>query len=299
MDIRNIFAGDRHTEAGAQPDDHSDMHPTMSAGKEGKYLRVAQQAAMAAGKLQMASFGKTHKIMTKGTTIDLVTAIDRESDDLIIETIQKSCPDDLLLTEEHFTEGQEIDLSSTWVIDPLDGTTNYAHGFPHFAVSIAYFFEGEPIIGVVYDPFKKEMFYAIQGRGAFLNDVPIIASSNRAQALDHALLATGFPYDIASSGVTNLENFRKIAPKCHGVRRPGAAALDLAYLACGRLDGFWELKLSVWDIAAGVLLIEESGGRVTALDGGPIPFGNRRIDLIGSNGTGIHGEIQALLATDI
>jgi myo-inositol-1(or 4)-monophosphatase len=275
------------------------VQTALSAEQESHYLKVARTAALAAGKIQMAAFGTSHKIMTKGTTIDLVTSVDRECDDIIIETIQKACPNDLFLTEEHFEEDQAIDLSGTWVIDPLDGTTNYAHGFPHFAVSIAYLLAGEPVIGVIYDPFKKEMFYGIRNRGAFLNDSPIYVSSSRTHALDHALLATGFPYDIATSEITNLDHFRRIAPKCHGVRRPGAAALDLAYVACGRLDGFWELKLSVWDIAAGVLLIQEAGGKVTAPAGGPIPFAQRRIDLIGSNGTGLHEELQTLLAADI
>lgn len=267
----------------------------MSPEMEERYLKLAKTAALEAGKLQMASFGASLKIMTKGSNIDLVTTVDRESDALIMAHLSKACPTDQIITEEQFDEAQQTSLSNTWVVDPLDGTTNYAHSFPHFAVSIAYFWEGRPHIGVVYDPFKKEMFYAIRNRGAFRNDVGIFTSSNRSHTLDQALLATGFPYDIATSAVNNIENFKRIAPKCQGVRRPGAAALDLAYVACGRLDGFWELKLSIWDVAAGILLVEEAGGNVTALDGQAVPYSNRGIHLIASNGTGLHAELQTLL----
>lgn len=266
---------------------------------EDRYLKAAINAAHAAGKVQMAAFGQNHKIITKGTSIDLVTAVDKECDELIVSTLRKNNANDQFLTEESFVEGTPANLSNTWVIDPLDGTTNYAHGFPHFAVSIAYFRAGLPIVGVIYDPFKKELFYAIRNRGAFLNDEPIFVSKNRVHTLDFALLATGFPYDIASSGINNIQHFERIAPRCHGVRRPGAAALDMAYVACSRLDGFWELKLSIWDIAAGALIVEEAGGRVTNLQGGPIPFTDRRINLIGSNGNALHQEIQDLLALDL
>ncbi|WP_373532153.1 inositol monophosphatase family protein [Vampirovibrio sp.] len=270
----------------------------MTPEKEDRCLKAAKQAALVAGKIQMASFGKVIQVDIKGTSIDLVTAVDKECDAAIVDVLRKACPDILFVTEETFQEGQSIDLSNTWVVDPLDGTTNYAHGFPHFAVSIAYFFEGVPQIGVVYDPLKKEMFYALKNRGAFLNDQPVFVSKNRVHTLDHALLATGFPYDIATSSMNNIDHFQRIAPKCHGVRRPGAAALDLAYVASGRLDAFWELKLSVWDIAAGILLVEEAGGLVTNPTGGAVPYGDRRIHLVGSNGNGLHQEIQALLGED-
>lgn len=267
----------------------------LPSDTEAKYLKLARDAALEAGKLQMAAFGKTHTITTKGTTIDLVTEVDKECDALIISTLKKGAPDAQLLTEETFNEQQSIDLTNTWVVDPLDGTTNYAHGFPQFAVSIAYFHNNQPLIGVVYDPFKKEMLYAIRGRGAFLNDSPILVSGNRVQSLANALLATGFPYDIATSQVTNLDHFQRVAPHCQGIRRPGAAALDLSWLACGRLDGYWELKLSVWDIGAGALIVEEAGGKITGLQGEPLNYTQRRIDLIGSNGTGLHGELCTLL----
>jgi myo-inositol-1(or 4)-monophosphatase len=280
------------------PTQENTQFEALSPAVEERCLKAAQNAALLAGKRQMESFGQSLKITTKGTNIDLVTVVDQECDEIIVSSIRKACPSDLFLTEETYTEGSQVDLSSTWVIDPLDGTTNYAHSFPQFAVSIAYFREGIPVIGVIYDAFKKEMFYAIRNRGAFLNNEPIFVSKNRVHTLDHALLATGFPYDIANSSVNNIDHFQRIAPRCHGVRRPGAAALDMAYVACGRLDGFWELKLSIWDIAAGALLVEEAGGKVTSVQGDAVPYADRRIHLIGSNGNAIHEELQELLALD-
>jgi len=272
--------------------------PALPPDQADHYLKAAKKAAMQAGVIQMKNFGQNQVVMTKGSSIDLVTLVDKECDATIVEILSKACPDDLFLTEETFEEGQAVDLSHTWVVDPLDGTTNYAHGFPYFAVSIAYFINGQPVLGVILDSFKNELYYALRNRGAFMNDEPIYVSKNRAHTLDHSLLATGFPYDIAGSSVNNIAHFQRIAPRCHGVRRPGAAALDMAYVAAGRLDGFWELKLSVWDIAAGSLLVEEAGGRVTDLQGGPLGFDQRRIHLIGSNGNGLHEEIRDLLALD-
>lgn len=269
----------------------------LSLEQQERFLTAAKHAALAAGKLQMASFGQAITIDTKGTSIDLVTSVDRDCDVLIRETLGKIDSHVLFLTEETYQEGDAFDLSDTWVVDPLDGTTNYAHGFPQFAVSIAYFRDNAPQLGVIYDPFKKELFYALRGRGAFLNDQAIFVSKNRVHTLDHALLATGFPYDIAGSSENNLDLFQRIAPRCQGVRRPGAAALDLAYVANGRLDGFWELKLSIWDVAAGVLLVEEAGGRVTHIFGGELPYHDRRIHLVGTNGNVLHEEILALLRT--
>jgi myo-inositol-1(or 4)-monophosphatase len=286
-----------------QTTQHPDYQPTapqpaLSPDLAERYLQAAQKAARIAGKIQMEHFGKIQEVFTKGTNIDLVTSVDRECDAEIVASLQHAFPADLFLTEESFQEGQTVDLSRTWVIDPLDGTTNYAHSFPQFAVSIAYFIQGQPVLGVIFDPFKQEMYTALRGRGAFLNDAPIFVSKNRAHELEHALLATGFPYDIATSNINNMDNFQRIAPRCRGVRRPGAAALDMAYVAAGRLDGFWELKLSLWDIAAGALLVEEAGGKVTGLDGGPSPYHERRIHLIASNGNALHEEIQGLLTLE-
>ena len=260
-------------------------------------LEVAQKAAKLAGRVQMKYFGQTVKVKTKASAIDLVTSVDDECDQKIVKLLRKHFPDHGFVTEETCVEDDpayRFDLSRTWIIDPLDGTTNYAHGFPQFAVSIAFAIEGKLAVGVVYDPFKKEMFSAVKGRGASLNGQPISVSNT--QHLGQALLATGFPYDLVNEPNNNLSHFERILPQCHGVRRPGAAALDLAYLACGRLDGFWELRLSPWDIAAGMLIIEEAGGKITDLTGAPLDIARRRLDLIGSNDTAIHGEIAALLA---
>ncbi len=273
------------------------MSSILSPEKEKTYLAVARKAALAAGKIQMAHFGHTVKVHTKATSIDLVTSVDEESDRTITALLLDAFPDDRIVSEESCQEPESghFNLCRAWVVDPLDGTTNYAHGFPQFAVSIAYFGEDcQPELGVVYDPFKKEMFYALRGRGAFLNEQPIHVSQT--QRLSQALLATGFPYDLADTDNNNISHFQRILPHCHGVRRPGAAALDLTYLACGRLDAFWELRLSPWDIAAGALIIEEAGGRVTDLDGNPLDLSQRRLDLIGSNGNGLlHEELTALL----
>jgi myo-inositol-1(or 4)-monophosphatase len=264
---------------------------------EDRYLKLAKAAALQAGKLQMESFGKSIKIQTKNTAIDLVTRVDTECDALITQMLRQACPNDIIVSEEQFKEGQTFSLENTWVVDPLDGTTNYSHGFPMFAVSIAYFWKGVPHLGVVYDPLRQEMFYSIRKRGAFLNDTPIFVSGNRVHSLSHALLATGFPYDIATCPNNNMDHFQRIAPLCQGVRRPGSAALDMAYVACGRIDGFWELKLSLWDIAAGIPMVEEAGGTVTALDGGVLSYTDRKIHLVASNGNGVHTELLAQLSS--
>ncbi len=268
----------------------------FTTAQEDFYLQVARNLAIQAGKIQKAALGHEVSISTKNTSIDLVTAIDRECDQLIDSGLRAECPETQVLTEEQFQEGQSVNLDNTWVVDPLDGTTNFAHGFPHFAVSIAYFHQGVPRLGVVYDVMRGEMFSVIQGRGAFLNGEALTTSKARTTTLAKSLLATGFPYDIASSDLNNLKEFANIAPRCQGVRRPGSAALDLAYVAAGRLDGYWEYKLSLWDLAVGILLVAEAGGKVTDLQtGGDIPYTRRHLHVIATNATGIHEELQTLL----
>jgi myo-inositol-1(or 4)-monophosphatase len=252
-------------------------------------LQVARLACQVAGNIQKESYCQNIVVETKSSGIDLVTAVDRRCDEAIREVIASLCPDDELLTEETFEEGDFINLDRTWVVDPLDGTTNYAHGFPHFAVSIAYVVEGQPQVGVVYDVMKDELFHAIRGQGAFLNDRPIRTS--QVPHLGEALLATGFPYDTHIKPRDNMDYFLKFMSLCHGVRRPGAAALDLAYLACGRLDGFWELRLAPWDVAAGSIIVEEAGGVISDFFGEPINYGQRRINIVGGNSQAIHQEI--------
>jgi myo-inositol-1(or 4)-monophosphatase len=254
---------------------------------ERDFLRVAVRACRAAGRIQAAAFGTAPTVEHKGE-IDLVTAIDRKSEAAILAVIARAFPRHGVLAEE--SDPRAGDAEHLWVVDPLDGTTNYSRGFPYFCVSVALARAGRVIVAAVYQPMLGELFTAIRGRGAFLNGKPLRVS---AQArLDQAFLATGFPYDIRRSRRTNLDHFAHFATRCLAVRRAGAAALDLAYVAAGRFDGFWELKLRPWDIAAGSLLVEEAGGRITGLSGRPWRLPVR--DIVASNGR-VHGEMIAVL----
>lgn len=268
---------------------HPDITKDMNQTKLQEKLQVAKLACIVAGNIQKDFYNTCFEVETKSSDCDLVTTVDRKCDDAITQIISSLCPDDNLMTEESFHEGDLINLDRTWVVDPLDGTTNYAHGFPHFAVSIAYVVNGEPQLGVVYDAMKNEMFYAVKGQGAFMNERPITVS--KAKNLEEALLATGFPYDVHIKPQDNMDYFLQFMTICHGVRRAGAAALDLAYLACGRLDGFWELRLAPWDVAAGSLIVEEAGGRITDFYGRPLQYGLRRINIVGGNSPNLHNEI--------
>jgi myo-inositol-1(or 4)-monophosphatase len=177
-----------------------------------------------------------------------------------------------------------------WIVDPLDGTTNYAHGYPAFCVSIGLEVEGVMAVGAIYDPLLDELFYASKDAGAFLNRRRIHVTSRK--KLKDSLLATGFPYDIAESEIDNLNNFARMYKVARGIRRGGSAALDLAYLACGRFDGFWELKLHPWDTAAGIVIVQEAGGKVTRIDGGGFHIAD--MDILASNGK-IHKQMQKVL----
>ncbi len=246
-------------------------------------LKLARRAAQSAGDVILANYGKELNVQTKSSEVDLVTQVDIECDALIREILQEEAPEDTLITEESYQHGETIRLESAWIVDPLDGTTNYAHAFPHFAVSIAYVEQGEPKIGVIFDPLKNELFTAIAGEGAMRNGVPI--HTNNTQEMGRALLATGFPYDIQSgdSRQNNLNLMSAFLERSHGIRRAGAAALDLAYVACGRLDGFWEMRLAPWDVAAGLLLMQEAGGVVTGFHGEKMDLSQRYINVIGAN----------------
>ncbi len=253
----------------------------MDSSLQQQYLQYAVEAARLAGEIQHKNFGGHLEKFTKTSGIDLVTNVDRECDELIRAYLVERCPDALFFTEESYVDSQEVDLSNTWVVDPLDGTTNYTHSFPHFAVSIAYFKDGDQKIGVIYDPMKDELFHATRGGGMFLNGKP--AKVSGVDELSSALIGTGFPYDIVKDSSDALDYFKRIVPRCQGVRRPGAAALDLAYLAVGRLDGFWEFKLSLWDVAAGCLMVEEAGGLVRDLCGNPLNYNQAKINIMGAN----------------
>jgi myo-inositol-1(or 4)-monophosphatase len=222
----------------------------------------AVDLAKKAGVLLKKKFNQKHEIHYKGK-INLVTEADKMSEDLIIAAIKQTFPGHGILSEESpAIVGRE---KLRWIIDPLDGTTNYAHGYPVFCVSIALEKDSVVVLGVIYDPMREEMFVAVRGEGAYLNDNKLNVSSTR--NISGSLLATGFPYDIRESKENNLNYFNAMAKEVQAIRRAGAAALDIAYVAAGRFDGFWELKLMPWDMAAGCLMVEESGGVVSGLFG--------------------------------
>ncbi len=227
-----------------------------------RVAEVGTDAALAAGKLLMERFRTHFAVSHKGAT-NLVTEVDVAAEELIVARLLKAFPGHSILAEEKHPDARPGPC--TWVIDPLDGTTNYAHGFPAFAVSIGLEIDGRLEWGAVYNPILDELFTARRGSGARLNASPIRVSVT--DQLGSGLLATGFPYDIRTSRETNLAYFAEFALQARGLRRAGSAALDFCYVAAGRLDGFWELKLSPWDCAAGYLLVREAGGRVTNLCG--------------------------------
>lgn len=228
-------------------------------------LNFAINTARDAGKILAEKYGRVIQIKNKGA-IDLVTEADLAAEKLIIERICSYYPRHAIHAEESGVSEQKSEFR--WLIDPLDGTTNYAHGYPAFCVSIALEHEGALKIGVVYDPLRDELFAAERGEGATLNAKKIRVSET--DVIERALLCTGFPYNIRERGPEFVRSFINFLMTAQAVRRDGSAALDLAYVACGRFDGFWEDGLNPWDMAAGILLIQEAGGRVTAFDGGPV-----------------------------
>jgi myo-inositol-1(or 4)-monophosphatase len=222
-----------------------------------------ESIARRAGEILRRGYGKEIQVTQKGV-IDLVTEIDRQSESLLLEEIRSRFPGDRIISEESGAHsGSDC---CVWYVDPLDGTVNYAHGIPIFTVSIAYQKNGKLQLGAVYDPMRDEMFSAQYQAGAWLNGTPISATT--LDRLDAALLSTGFAYDIRTHPETNLDHFAQFSLRCQGVRRLGSAALDLCYVAAGRYDGFWELRLNAWDVAAGALIAQEAGARVTRIDGG-------------------------------
>jgi len=249
-------------------------------------MDFAIDLAKDAGKLLLQKFGhlRSGEMGYKGKR-NLVTVADTDTEKMIIERIRKAYPEHGILAEE--SEAVRTDSESVWIIDPLDGTVNYAHGFPTFSVSIAFAVRWRIDVGVVYSPYTDELFYAERGGGAFFNGSKMSVSET--DDLSRALLATGFAYIREFTEHNNLSNFNRLNLKAEGVRRLGSAALDLAYLAAGRLDGFWELFLSPWDVAAGSLLVEEAGGVVTDIAGGDdYLFG---YNIVASNGR-IHEELR-------
>ncbi|MFQ5481052.1 MAG: inositol monophosphatase family protein [Thermodesulfobacteriota bacterium] len=250
--------------------------------------KAAVEMAIEAGRLLKGRLGHAGKVDFKGE-VNIVTEMDRQSEDLIVGRITRDFPGHGIIAEE------SDELRSTggyrWIIDPLDGTTNYAHGLPVFCVSIAFEDKGQVTCGVVYNPMLDELFVAERGRGATLNGESINVSAT--PTLDKSILCTGFPYDIRTTKENNFDNFRNFSLQAQAIRRAGSAALDLSYVACGRYDGFWEMKLSAWDTAAASLLVEEAGGTVTDFEGEK--FSNFKPYCLASNGL-IHGEMVRVLA---
>lgn len=245
----------------------------------------------AAGDVICENYGQVHRVNHKSSDIDLVTEVDLAVEQLLVSAIRERFPDHAILSEEG--DGVRHASDYLWVVDPLDGTVNYAHGFPVFAVSVAVQKQGETVLGVVYDPLRDEMFAAEQGAGATCNGRPMHVSDTA--RLQDALLATGFPYDRATRSDNNVAEFSRLVTRVQGIRRAGAAALDMAYLAAGRLDGYWEQHVFPWDWTAGALLVSEAGGRITDFDGGPWSLDT--VKIVVTNGR-IHAELLDALTKE-
>jgi myo-inositol-1(or 4)-monophosphatase len=253
------------------------------------FREVAVDAATRAGALLRANLAGTREVSYKGgSSINLVTEMDRRSETLIVEAIQRHFPDHGILAEERGRVGGAG--AHRWIVDPLDGTTNYAHGMPIYCVSIALEIAGRLALGVVYDPQRDECFVAERGGGATLNGARLSVSATA--TLGESLLSTGYQYDIRSATRNNLAEHAALLLRSHSVREIGSAVLNLASVAAGRLDAFWELSLGAWDVAAGALLVEEAGGRVTSPEGGALDLAAPSI--VASNGV-IHDEILAVI----
>ncbi len=254
------------------------------------FAHVGMEVIREAGNLLLERFRTDFTVAHKGT-VNLVTEVDLAVEELIVSRIREAFPAHSILAEEKHNDVRHGGIN--WVIDPLDGTTNYAHGYPVFCVSIGLEIIGELEWGAVFDPLRNELYTARRDHGASCNGATI--SVSRVQSLDASLLATGFPYDIRTDEQTNLNHFYVFALRTQGIRRSGSAALDFCHVASGRLDGFWELKLNPWDCAAGYLIVREAGGTVTNFCGRPGSIYDREV--IASNGL-IHEEMESLLTND-
>jgi myo-inositol-1(or 4)-monophosphatase len=253
-------------------------------------IHVARALARTAGRLIRDASGR-HRTVERKSAVDLVTEIDRGAEDIIVRGLRAAFPDHDIVAEESSPRRAQ-GLRPCWYVDPLDGTTNFVHGLPHCAVSLAMATpDGAIAAAVVFDPFKQEMFTAVRGQSAMLNDEPIRVSE--AGALDESLFVTGFPYDRRQHTKFYIAYFETFIRRCRDLRRFGSASLDLCYVAAGRFDGFWEWRLKPWDTAAGWLILEEAGGRVTDFDGSPYDPWLPRI--LATNGR-VHDEALAVLA---
>jgi myo-inositol-1(or 4)-monophosphatase len=244
------------------------------------HLQTAIEAARRAGQMLKENLDAAREILYKGE-VDLVTNFDNRSQQMIYDYLVKNFPDHDFIAEEGLD--QEKGSAYRWIFDPLDGTTNYAHRFPFFSVSIALEFNGEIVCGVVFDPVRDETFSGKKNGGAYLNGGRIKVSAY--DDLDKSLLATGFPYDVRESQENNIAHFNHFVTRAQAIRRCGSAALDLCYVACGRFDGFWELKLKPWDVAAASLIVQEAGGHLT-------DFKNREFSIYSHETLGTNGLIH-------
>ncbi len=251
----------------------------------------AIEAAIKSGEILKSGFGTSFEISSKEGKNNLVTEYDKLSEKKIIEHIHSIFPDHVFLAEESGKTGNFSKNVVRWIIDPLDGTVNFAHGLPIFSISIAAELNGELLSGVVYHPLLNELFVAKKGGGAFLNNKPISVSDN--DNIDTAFLVTGFPYNVNQNPCGCIDHFVSIIKQGIPVRRLGSAALDLAYVAAGRFDGFWEINLHPWDVAAGVLLIQEAGGRISKYSG--LPYSLSDESIVASNGI-IHPQLINVLS---
>jgi myo-inositol-1(or 4)-monophosphatase len=260
--------------------------------ERGELRALAEEIARAAGAIQRARYETQFEVRAKSAPIDLVTEVDHACEALCVERIRTARPGDAILAEEGGGEDHP-GAAWRWVIDPLDGTMNFAHGYPRFCISLGVQRAGRSEIGVVYDPLLDELFAATRGEGATCNGRMIRVS--QVALLGSALLATGFAYDVHQSEDDNLAHFARFVKRAQGLRRDGSAALDLCYVAAGRLDGFWELKLHAWDVAAGNLIVEEAGGRTSDFAGRSASGDGR--ETLASNGR-LHEQMLELLRGD-
>lgn len=258
---------------------------------------VAIAAAKEAGALLRRGLKERKVVSRKSSAVDLLTEHDQAAESIILARLKEAFPDHRIITEESELDNEQpAESAYTWYIDPLDGTNNFTHGYPVFSSSIALYENGQPAVGVVYDPMRDECFLSAAGHGAYLKSIngkKRLQISQTGELVD-SLLATGFPYDRHTSNDDNLTQHGAFLKKALGVRRSGSAALDLAYVAAGRLDGFWEYRLSSWDVAAGVCLIQEAGGAVSGMAGERLRI-SPRVSLVASNGQ-IHTAMISLLA---
>lgn len=261
----------------------------LSAAELASVLALAQRLAREAGAIQRARYETRLEIGTKSAPVDLVTEVDRACEEHLLGALARLRPQDAVLAEEGGGRG-DATAAWRWVIDPLDGTVNYAHGYPRFCVSIGVEHEGARSVGVVYDPLLDELFHAVRGGGAFRNGRPIAPTMET--EIGRGLFSTGFAYDVHTSSDDNLARFAAFVKSARAVRRDGSAALDLCYVACGRFDGYWESKLKPWDVSAGALVLEEAGGRTSDLAGAPMPADGSEI--VASNGR-LHDAMLVLL----